>query len=86
MLMVMMVKVTVISTMALSTNLAAGSPGMERGGSVDEAGWVEWWDLISLLTCVVFLIFRFYISIFVLVPHLTSQQCIPKPQRQTRLF
>ena len=39
-MMVMMVKVTVISTMALSTNLAAGSPGMERGGSVDKAGWV----------------------------------------------
>ena len=63
MLMVMMVKVTVISTMALSTNLAAGSPGMERGGSVDKAGWVEWRALISLLTCVVFLIFRFSISI-----------------------
>ena len=60
MLMVRMVKVTVISTMALSTNLAPGKAGMERGGSVDEAGWVEWWALISLLTCVVFLIFRFF--------------------------
>ena len=58
--MVRMVKVTVISTMALSTNLAPGNPGMERGGSVDEAGWVEWRALISLLTCVVFLIFRFF--------------------------
>ena len=84
--MVMMVKVTVISTMALSTNLAAGSPGMERGGSVDKAGWVEWWDLISLLTCVVFLIFRFYISICFDSSFNTSQQCVPKPQRQTRLF
>ena len=57
MLMVMMVKVTVISTMALSTNLAPGSPGMERGGSVDKAGWVERRDLISLFTCAVFLTF-----------------------------
>ena len=55
-----MVMVTVISTMALSTNLAPGNPGMERGGSEDEAGWVEWRALISLLTCVVFLIFRFF--------------------------
>ena len=61
MLMVMMVKVTVILTMALRTNLAPGKAaakeGERRGGSVVEAGCVKRQTLISLLTCVVFLTF-----------------------------